>query len=39
MAAIDFYKLKPDEKREIFRQMSIAKNIHEAAVEKDWWGL
>lgn len=37
MAAIDFYKLKPEDKREIFQQIGIKMNIHEAAVEKDWW--
>jgi hypothetical protein len=37
MAAIDFYKLKPGEKTEIFKQISVAMDIHEAAVEKDWW--
>jgi len=37
MAAIDFYKLNPEEKKEIFQQIGIDKNIHEAAVEKDWW--
>jgi predicted nucleotidyltransferase component of viral defense system len=37
MAAIDFYKLKPEEKLEIFQQISNQKGIPATAVEKDWW--
>lgn len=37
MAGIDFYQLRSEDKQEIFQQIAIALNIHEAAVEKDWW--
>ncbi len=37
MAAIDFYHLKKEEKNIIFNQISAKLNIHQAAVEKDWW--
>jgi predicted nucleotidyltransferase component of viral defense system len=37
MAAIDFYKLRPEEKRIIFEQIGVKLKIHPASVEKDWW--
>jgi predicted nucleotidyltransferase component of viral defense system len=37
MAAINFYKLTPDEKRSLFDQTGNRLSIHPAAVEKDWW--
>lgn len=37
MAAIDFYRLKPEEKLEIFQQIGNKKGIPASAVEKDWW--
>lgn len=37
MDAINFYSLKPEEKRTVFEQIGTILNIHPSAVEKDWW--
>ena len=37
MAAIDLYKLKPEEKLDIFQNIGNEKGIPVSAVEKDWW--
>lgn len=37
MAATDFYKLKPEEKLDIFQQIGNEKGIPVSVVEKDWW--
>ncbi len=36
MAAIDLYKLKPEEKLDIFQNIGNEKGIPVSAVEKDW---
>jgi hypothetical protein len=37
MAAIDFYKLTPEEKNTIFEAIGNEMGIPASAVEKDWW--
>jgi hypothetical protein len=37
MSAKDFYQLPSEEKQSIFLQIGNKLNIHQAAVEKDWW--
>lgn len=37
MGAIDFYKLKPSQKKEIYQALGNQKGIPDFAIEKDWW--
>ncbi|MEO9511819.1 MAG: nucleotidyl transferase AbiEii/AbiGii toxin family protein [Flavobacteriaceae bacterium] len=37
MGAIDFYKLKPGQKKEVFEALGNQKGIPDFAIEKDWW--
>ena len=37
MEATEFYKLKDNDKREIFEATALEKNLPGFAIEKDWW--
>ena len=37
MSALDFYKLKPEQKKQIFETAGQKIGLPAYAVEKDWW--